>query len=469
MASSIALSSAVTSEIIEPIRTSGDEAALIFVPGGHYLGEQYKETAQAIQEASNLRLWVALTGGYTFNVATPFEIPSAIQGAIAALKLAGLKTENYVGLGHSEGGIFLGRYAKSETSQLKAVVVMGSLVSGSKLKDYPLPVMTLSAELDGEVRITRVVEDYEQLLQDVKTFTDAVYRTPVISIKGATHGQFGSRPFPPRVRHLNPKADLTDSEVHAEIGMYVNSFVTATFSSNTTEVKAAQAELQDFFVESGQIFQPLLDIKALHGVANSCPWAQVVQKHLAGEFTHRVEVDVEVLGRFTFPLSSPSIVKAEESVDITTTALISYEWNPLNLPHIKRSPKEIDLKLKSKAAIKQALESDPGSGEELEASCLSLNQLALEVAWNSSTAHARQRYNSRGRPIVFVADNSVASELSWAVTPSKYMEDKNGLHVQATTLKIPVSTSKNSGDLYCKVMAPYRALEWIVLDSFMPV
>ncbi|GFR60288.1 hypothetical protein ElyMa_005404700 [Elysia marginata] len=57
-------------------------------------------TAQAIQAASQLRMWVALTS----FIVNPQNIPDAIDEAIEALDNAGMVSKNFIGVGHGRGG-----------------------------------------------------------------------------------------------------------------------------------------------------------------------------------------------------------------------------------------------------------------------------------------------------------------------------------------------------------------------------
>ena len=50
----------------------------------------------------------------------------------------------------------------ANNSSLSAVVLLASVLPGDvTLREFPMPVMTLSGELDGLLRITRVAVDYQ--------------------------------------------------------------------------------------------------------------------------------------------------------------------------------------------------------------------------------------------------------------------------------------------------------------------
>ena len=59
-------------------------------------------------------------------------------------------------------GVFVGNYGLNHWSELRGVMLFASYLTRShRLRDYPLPVLTISGDLDGLTRITRIVETFE--------------------------------------------------------------------------------------------------------------------------------------------------------------------------------------------------------------------------------------------------------------------------------------------------------------------
>ncbi|GFN84838.1 titin [Plakobranchus ocellatus] len=351
---------------------------------------------------------------------------------------------------------------------------MGSYISRStKLRDYAKPLMTLSGELDGQTRITRIAVDYEQLQQDAKQNKTALYRKPVVNIKGLCHAQFASGPMPHEVVVNDLKPDITEKQAHAEIGRYVSHFLTVTFSTIKLEVTEAKMQLHHNFKESGTRFQPLLNVKALDMAGNTCPWAQVVQGHLARKLVSRTNINNKILSKLEFASSKPSLARVDNRLIINTIATISYEKNDLDISLHKESPLEISIKMTSRQAIEKALGFDP----EIEvlklnkksiATCRFMNEQAVHLALRSSIIAAQERYRKRGRPLTFKDDVVYESESQWLAASLALDEDDKGLSVQSVALYVPMSSAVFPGMYYCKVLSPYRAMEWINVDSLRP-
>ncbi|XP_035828815.1 uncharacterized protein LOC101861622 [Aplysia californica] len=457
----IGQSLAVTSCIIPPIRSSGPEAAVIFVPGASIDGKAYEETGRAIQAATNIRLWVALTGNYTLNTPNPLQLPAAMRGAFDKLQKAGMKGENYVGVAHSLGGVFLPSYAKD--SPLKAVVLLGSyLTSGNSLSGYPKPILTLSGELDGQTRITRIALTYKELVNDISKTPSALYRTPVLNIKGSNHAQFASGPMPGIVARYDLKPEISDAEAHQEIGEHVSNFISVTF--NLCKVDQAKAAISGAFTDAGTRFQPLLSVKAMDKTGDSSPWSVRAQKEVAADLQEQLTVKNKVASNPAFTINKPEFSRSGDKVSVKTYTLIDYARNPIDVSTIPESPTELSVKLKSYDAIHLFLTGDRSTGQD-DSTCKQLNELAVSIAFDASTPDAKRRYQASNRPIILADDICTDNGFSWSTQPLKLVEKDDGLHVQSVAMKVSTRSILFPGVFYCKLLSPYRAMEWMNVDS----
>ncbi|RUS87895.1 hypothetical protein EGW08_004311 [Elysia chlorotica] len=453
-------------DIIKPIRAQGNEVGLVFIPGEEMEYYQYKEIAEYIQNDSELRVWVALPRMWTPETFTTQELSMAVDDAVEELEDAGMMSDNFVAVAHGRaGGLLLPYYAKTSL-KLKALIMMGAcLPRNMKLRDFPMPVLTLAAELDGITRITRVAEEYHKLKEDLKLDFLALYRTPVILLEKANHRQFasgGTQYFISKDEDL--KADLLETEVHSKAAQHVDSFLTANFGSSGDGEDTAQAELEDAFFNSNKKFQPFLDIKELDRKGNTSQWTILAQEHFAEEYADKIQIENEVIdSKVSFFNSQPSIDTIGGRVIVKTTTLLDYELSS------NESPQEMNMKLKSKDAIWDAIakiknqthtNSPAVSLKGEPQTCKSLNEYALEVALKHSSQEARDRYQSSGRQIIFEDDNIVQFGFLWSATALKTWEESDGLHVRAIA-----RVTAASGLHFCKVITPYRAMEWINIDS----
>ncbi|GFS05626.1 titin [Elysia marginata] len=429
----LAFGEAVKFEILKPNRTTGDEVALIFTSGNSIKGEQYRKTGEFIR---------------------------------AEQKDCIIKTNNI-------SGQFL--YSAAEKFSLKAVVLMGfCLPLNTKPQDYSVPVLTLAAELDGVTRITRVAEELGKLQQEMRDDQVTLYKAPIVFLEGMNHAQFASGAMPNRVINNDLESEVTEEDAHRMIGKYVDTFLTATFSSETAKVDSALLELEQAYSEAAEKLQPFLDVKALDVSGNFSQWTIMAQQHVAGEFVDQIRVNNKMWDDSWFFFNKPSITKNGDLTEVNTMSLVHYSLSSPEYLMMVNMPREVNMKLMPKDAIWAALTdgnnaSDtqgPQSSLRSEPStCKSLNELALEIALNHSTTEAQNRYRKKGRPIVFEEDDIKLTDIAWSLKSLDYWENKSGFHVRAIAYHPASRGTRNPGMLYCKVLSPYRAMEWVNLLS----
>ena len=346
---------------------------------------------------------------------------------------------------------------------------MGScLPRDTKLRDFPIPVLTLSGELDGVTRITRIADEFEKLTEDTAWgMFQGLCTAPVIFIEGANHAQFASGEMPPYIRDKDLASNETDEVVYGRIGKHVNDFLTVNFGSQDSQTSKAREHLAEAFLKSSKKFKPFLDIKHLDTDGSESMWTIIAQEHFAGELSNQAAIYNDIENQLGFFGRRPKITSLGESVIIGTVALVVVEQktNVMQYQASKESSREIDMKLISKDAIQKALDKPDTSLQSEPNTCKSLNRLALALAVTHSDEKSRERYLDRGRPIIFEEDSMIWTNFLWAASPLQMWEDSSGLHVQSPAMVTSTTSMFNPGVHYCKVISPYRAMEWLNVES----
>lgn len=96
-------------------------------------------------------------------------------------------------------------------------------------------------------------------------------------------------------------------------------------------------------------------------------------------------------------------------------------------------------------------------------------QLIYTIAFNTSSNLARKRFLDRKSPLIAFNDDVMSSSISdWFSTDLNLKYGDNG-ELEVTSVAYvanPDDTgSKMSGTHHCKLLSPYRALEWFYIDA----
>ena len=106
--------------------------------------------------------------------------------------------------------------------------------------------------------------------------------------------------------------------------------------------------------------------------------------------------------------------------------------------------------------------------DEVGNRCAEINKKALAWAMNKASPKALKRYHDFGNKLVFGDDTGpFKSGPLWIWHPMSYEDnaDKTETLVQSPMIRTPSDSSVFAGFHYCKLLSPYRALEWIYVDS----
>merc|ERR1712166_1545066 len=214
---------------------AGPEKLLVIINGAYVANTDYAELGQKIQEASPLKLWVAIPS-FLLNCPNPGQIDSKIKDAVSQVKSGGFSgitpsTDVFIS-GHSLGGIF------SQTVVAKGgyagLVLFGSYLTktfSNNLKSFKYPVLTLGGELDGLTHITRIAEEFQNMESRIsKDGHDALYEFPVVVLAGQSHSQFCSNVNVTSFGNKDLMPEVSWDTAHAAIAEAVTNFFTLVLS-----------------------------------------------------------------------------------------------------------------------------------------------------------------------------------------------------------------------------------------------
>ena len=100
-------------------------------------------------------------------------------------------------------------------------------------------------------------------------------------------------------------------------------------------------------------------------------------------------------------------------------------------------------------------------------SCAQINANTLELAKTVASPAALQRLSDRGRTLVFAPDDDKTWGLGfWELTNLQWTEkEENNVELTASRLWSEPGFPVYPGEHYCDLLSPYRALEWVYIES----
>jgi hypothetical protein len=96
---------------------------------------------------------------------------------------------------------------------------------------------------------------------------------------------------------------------------------------------------------------------------------------------------------------------------------------------------------------------------------------AIKWAEDITDKNTLSNYNKIGKKLVAGEDKVSKSGITWIDNPLDFEDsaDKTQTVIRSPSMRTPTNfmIHKFSGKHYCKLLTPYRALEWIYFDSLI--
>eukprot|EP00954_Amorphochlora_amoebiformis_P016759 1314656-Amorphochlora_amoeboformis.AAC.1 len=245
--------------VVPPVSAKiGPEAALFYGQGASISPQAYLPLAQAIQDVVPFPLWIAVPKCPFDAAAIPTCLKEGIARAKGRMKSMGMTAteEDFFYGGHSLGGSLMPDYVlENANTTARGLILMGSFLqrkfrtgiseqNGGPIYDFPVPTLTIGAELDGLCRLTRIAEAlHTQITMDPAPFSQTARHFPVAVIPGMTHMQFASGEPPFFVKLNDLKPEISSEYAHSLVAAAVAPFMMATRGGRGSEAAWADVEL----------------------------------------------------------------------------------------------------------------------------------------------------------------------------------------------------------------------------------
>ncbi len=459
--------------ILTPLEKNIAEKLVIILPGASRNSDEYLNFAAQLQRENKGKLWIAIPK-YSTTFPNPLEIDGALNSAIESVKMAGFTNaseENSFVVAHSLAGIFA--QSNVANKHFSGLILLGSYLPqaipfANNLATYKTPVLTLAGSKDGQTRVTRIAQEVlnlQNILDQEKTSGEktAAFRKPVVILPGVNHAQMANGVATPE--DLNP--DLSYDEATRNLAQTASAFVTANSAEQLMANKTlAKAFLENKILESQNIVQPY--INALQRDNEICAEAQNWLLQNRSDVSELTQTKSSIEGNlFSFAFSKPFIQTQSNAAIVTTKSLIENTQNLLDVSTTPAARSQISCKMKSANAIAASLNFPASMSDNI--SCAALNRLTYQTALDTVNVSDRERFLDRGIQLVFEADAKIGSGIQWL--PAPLLWNSLGKETRRVSLQSPLLfTEPGNGPFdgmqYCKLLAPSRAIEWIMVDGF---
>jgi len=435
-----------------------------------------------------------------FSVPEPLLIDKYVTSTIEEIRNSGFTGDNIFLAAHSLGGVMIQNYA-ADHPEIKGSVLMGSVLlrsnhnlqsSGKTLFDYPSPVLTLGGTKDGLLRVTRVAEAYYHQVENIDKSQKDMF--PVVTIPGGSHMSFMSGTPPSAVYKSDLRPEIAESDAHKFVAKQMSTFIGhilgswSTVSDSATKTFLAPL-IEGMKMEGSYALAPpcydetLVDRSNDPTCAHGSPWIQgYAQLNMAGDLPsgiklhnddnfHRVYTVTPVhLPQVNNTCSAGSKCTLES---ITVTENYYERLDSLDTGKYPISAFEMKAKLTSRQRMQikaGVADADFSALDEDGDRCADINNESLQWGIAHSSAEAVDRYNRLGQKYVMGTDKGPYNEgplWIWTYMAYNTSKDKTTVTVRSPMMRTPTDyfIGDAAGFHYCKVLSPFRVMEWIYVDS----
>ena len=257
--------------------------------------------------------------------------------------------------GHSLGGAMMPDYVSSASSA-SGMFLLGSFITrkyktgktsgGRPQVEYPVPTLTVGAELDGLCRISRIAEAFYSQITFDENPSKAASKLPITVIGGMSHMQFASGEAPKFVKNNDLRSEISDASARSAVVSDVSAFLTSLYTGKpSSHIRSRVQEAKSFL-------QPIVDSLLMEGYEAFLPPCMCEDKDEYGglqyatcESKPHCNGGVRWTGEFSQQIMAGLKEPAKESAvaglsmhAVDSIHLVTEEKPSCHLPHIHGNP-----------------------------------------------------------------------------------------------------------------------------------
>lgn len=463
-----------------PQNTSAAKALLVYVPGGLVPNTYYSPVLQKMQEklTGKVDLWVSIVSCPSPGLCIPSFATANITAAFDAGRLAsGIQDPKEIWFGgHSLGGVaadyHVSKFDNGTAIQGGALVWGDYIFEGpDKLVNYPVPVLSLLGEVNfGSARPFKMAPYFAAANAAGE---DTLHRSPVVVIKDIDHSDM--------CEGFHVEGDLP-SATTPEKAVDAIADLSATFmASQILKDKDSKRKMDEHLSFTREYMKPVNEALSLD--SHSSKWCETMQNVLAGPYASKITITSQYSDSEWLEPSAE--LQDDGTVKVVVTGQNVYEnanafaWPPsdpwpffgalqsnLGVPAVDHnSPLEQGCRLVSRTKIAKLL---GGKSNEPKDFCKRANEKAWDWALFHAPPRSVARYESaspcnnctRGWRVSTGEDSTTDDFETFANSSLVFSPEAEQMNIVS-----PVFSSDD--EHACKLLSPSRALDFLMLDSFL--
>ncbi|XP_033752396.1 uncharacterized protein LOC117336125 [Pecten maximus] len=443
-----------------PLVTNARTVVVVILPEAGVENILYKQFGETIQKRSPYSTWSVIADLHG-KEARLEDIPAIVWSVRDRLREEGFNANAYdlFLAGHGTSGFPVQLYASIYPSEVNGILLYNSYLRQGQIITFPVPVLTISGDLDGVNRITQIAD---MLIDNINDDDDSLLRmSPIIVLEGVNHGSIITGELPANFKMADVDSDLPVDRAIDTISHITKTFLVRTVDNDNASMLSLLRESRKTLI----LLQPIMDIKrmTLDSTLKST-WVTYAQIWLSGILGPN-SAKIHVQSYVNRNLEPALMEQLDGSVTIFTFSEMVYSEDDVTDDDMPPAlPKLLEIKSKLfKAERVQAVLSNSSVGGNIK-TCRDINYASFVYTYHSAQNITRKRFDRTHSGIVFHEDIVARSKSEWERQQLLVEQRGKVLHVTSVSWTSPM---KSEGIVYCKLLPPPRITEWIYVDSLL--